>query len=166
MYSFVVTRWVRSDLYPKFVHPPRTPEEIASAMGPYIAVGMNGCLGSTDAVHEKWDMCPADQKCIHTGKEGFPTIVYNVTSTHDGAATHVSSGSYGSCNDKTLIRFDEFIADLRTLGTYKECEYELFTAPGVTETVKGLYVVVDGGYHRWRSTMSASRFRTDPDFVR
>jgi hypothetical protein len=153
-------------LYPRFVKAPTTEAEITKAMGPYTALGLNGCLGSTDAVHIWWGMCPTSKSTVFTGKEGYPTIVFNVTCTHDGAATHVGTGTYGSCNDKTLIQFDQFVADMRTLGIYRDREYDLFTADGGTVTVKGVYVVVDGGYHQWRATMSASRFRSDPKFVR
>ena len=159
-------RWAREEIYPKFVHPPKTLEEFNAAMGPYIALALNGCIGSTDAVHVHWGMCPSEFAVLFTGKEGFPTIVFNVTCTHDGAAIHVGTGTYGSCNDKTLIRFDEFIADLRTLDVFTEVEYQLYTASGEFEWVKGVYVIVDGGYHRWRATMSASSHEAHPDFIR
>ena len=33
------------------------------------------------------------------------------------------------------------------------------------EKIKGPYAIVDGGYHKWRHLMSASRLISDPDFV-
>mmetsp|Transcript_25676 Transcript_25676/g.24534 ORF Transcript_25676/g.24534 Transcript_25676/m.24534 type:complete len:218 (+) Transcript_25676:1104-1757(+) len=36
---------------------------------------------------------------------------------------------------------------------------------GETEWVKGVYVITDGGYHRWVSTMSATRHNPNHDFV-
>jgi hypothetical protein len=107
-------RWFREEIYPKFVYAPTTESDIAAAMGPYIAFGLNGAIGSTDAVHIHWDKCPAGHKTFEQGKEGFPTIVFNVTVKHDGKAIHISSSAIGSCNDQTLIRFDEFIHLLRT----------------------------------------------------
>jgi hypothetical protein len=133
-------------------------------MGPYIALGLNGAIGSTDAVHIHWDKCPAGHKTFFQGKEGFPTIVFNVTVTHDGKAMHVSSSAYGSCNDKTLVRFDEFIHLLRTHPRYTKIKYELFISPGNSELAMGVYVLVDGGYHLWKATMSASRTRAEPAF--
>jgi len=118
-------------VYPLYVHPPRNPAELAKAMGPYCALGLNGAFESTDAVHVHWGklyisaaifpcsqilaagMCPADKKILHTGKEGYPTIVYNVSCDHAGMAHHVTSGTYGSCNDKSIIRMDTHIGTVR-----------------------------------------------------
>jgi hypothetical protein len=60
----------RDVLYPKFVSWPTTKEEITKAMGPYMAVGLDGALASTDALHVAWGGCPKDQTVAHTGKEG------------------------------------------------------------------------------------------------
>jgi len=139
----------RDVLFPKFVSWPTTIDEISKAMGPYMAVGLDGAIGSTDAVHIAWGMCPRAIAVMHTGKEGyvklallfvhhsllltppffcasidffcpssFPTIVYNVTGSHDQRILAVSIGTYGSCNDKTLIRFDDFIRELRENPLY------------------------------------------------
>ena len=58
---------------------------------------------------ERW----VDKKILHTGKEGYPTIVYNVSFDHAGMAHHVTSGTYGSCNDKSIIRMDTHIGAVR-----------------------------------------------------
>ncbi len=29
----------------------------------------------------------------------------------------------------------------------------------------GVFVIVDGGYHRWKATMSASKLVSDPNFL-
>ena len=59
-------------------------------------------------------MCPASLRTLHTGKEGFPTIAYNVSCDHKGNAFFVTAGTYGSCNDKTIIRFDRHIDIVRS----------------------------------------------------
>jgi hypothetical protein len=134
-------------------------------MGPYSALGLDGAIGSTDAVHLHWDRCPTDQRTYYQGKEGFPTIVFNVTVTHDGKAIHVSASAYGACNDKTIIRTDDFIHKLRTWPLYTKIKFHLYTGPGTFVVHEGVYVLVDGGYHLWKSTMSASRTRADSDFA-
>ena len=63
--------FVHTDMFPIFVRPPRTPEEIIAAMGPYMALGLNGAIASSDAVHIAWGMCPAEFTILHTGKEGY-----------------------------------------------------------------------------------------------
>jgi len=47
-------RWFRKEVYPVYVHPPRNPADLAKAMGPYCALGLNGAFESTDAVHVHW----------------------------------------------------------------------------------------------------------------
>ena len=71
--------WFRREIYPIYVRRPTTHSEIAKAMGPYAALGLMGAIGSTDAVHIHWGCCPSSLKILHTGKEGFPTLAYNVT---------------------------------------------------------------------------------------
>ena len=38
-------------------------------------------------------------------------------------------------------------------------------ALGTEEIMTGVYVIVDGGYHKWKATMSASRHVGGPDFT-
>lgn len=58
-------------------------------------------------------MCPAALRILHTGKEGFPTLAYNVSCDHAGNALFCTAGTYGTCNDKTIIRFDSHIDVVR-----------------------------------------------------
>ena len=71
--------WFKETIYPKYVIPPRTHAELEKAMGPYAALGLMGAIGSSDAVHIHWGCCPNSLRTLHTGKEGFPTLAYNVT---------------------------------------------------------------------------------------
>ena len=59
--------WFRADIFPVFVHPPRHKEELEAMMVPYALVGLNGAFTSTDAVHLRWDKCPASLHTIYTG---------------------------------------------------------------------------------------------------
>ena len=84
---------------------------------------------------------------------------------HDGSVQASTVGTYGSCNDKTLIRFDEYINEIRSEELYTNIEYDLMISEKHSIKQKGVYSIVDGGYHHWVSTMSASRIPTNPDFV-
>ena len=54
-----VARVVSQNLFEKYVHPPRTFEEIQAAMALYDEIGLPGCFGSMDATHLLWDRsCP------------------------------------------------------------------------------------------------------------
>lgn len=158
--------WFRKEMYPRMVIKPTTCAEIEKAMGPYLLLGLSGGVGSMDVVHIPWGMCPWHLKSLHTGKEGFPTIAYNCTGEHDGSFNFCTSGSYGACNDKTIVRFDSYIESLRTEKLYTEMKYSLLVSEtGETEMASGVYVITDGGYHHWVSTMSATRHNPNPDFV-
>ena len=157
--------WYTEVIYPKFVSVPKTRHELEKIMGPYIALGLNGACGSTDAVHFSWGCCPSHLTNLHTGKEGIPTLAYNVTGNHDGSIIFCTAGTYGACNDKTLVRYDNFINEIRTNKWYKNIEYDLRISETVSVKEKGVYCIVDGGYHRWASTMSASRLLVEENFV-
>ncbi len=49
---------------------------------------------------------------------------------------------------------------------FTEAEYTLKVSPTEEITAKGVYSIVDGGYHKWVATMSASRLVTGDDFAK
>ena len=63
-------------------------------------------------------MCPENLRIQHVGKEGFPTLAYDVSCDHAGIAFHVTPGTYGSCNDKTIIRFDRHVHVVRYICSF------------------------------------------------
>jgi hypothetical protein len=158
------TKKFREDMVAEHVRFPETPEEIMNVMKPYAAVGFPGAIGCTDVVHVWWDKCPTGDVNLYTGKEGYPTIAYEMTCSHDGKILYCTPGFYGSQNDKSIIRFDGLISKLRA-GSHKEVQFKVYDVNGDLETLKDPYVLVDGGYHRWRHTISASRLNVDPDFI-
>ena len=99
-----------------------------------------------------------------TGKEGYLTIAYEITCSHDGKILYCTRGFYGSQNDKSIIRFDGLISKLRA-GSHKHVSFELYESDGSKRRIYDPYVLVDGGYHRWRHTISASRRIVRPEFV-
>ena len=128
---------------------PRVPEEIQPAMKIYDRLGFPGCIGSTDCVNIALARCPHSLKNIHTGKDGYPTLGFNCTVNHHRKFLHVANACPGSWNDKSKVRFDSFVNEVRD-GDYKNIEFKVQSSSGVWETVKGTYLIVDGGYHRWR----------------
>ena len=75
-------------------------------MDHYHKLGFTGAMGFTDVTHVGWGMCPFTVGRSFTGKEGFPTIAFQVTVDHAGRALAVTSGFTGATNDKTIIRYD------------------------------------------------------------
>lgn len=50
----------------------------------YEVLGFPGCIGAGDVVHIPWGRCPAQLASWMTGKEGFPTLAYQMVSDHSG----------------------------------------------------------------------------------
>ena len=80
-------------------------EDLKKVMEIYSKLGLPGCVGSIDATHLKWAMCPKSLSNICAGKESFPTIAYQVVVDHSRRILHISQGMYGSLNDITITRY-------------------------------------------------------------
>ena len=113
----------------------------------YHLLGFTGAIGSTDVTHIGWAMCPFTLGRSYTGKEGFPTIAYQVTVDHAGRAIAITSGFTGATNDKTIIRYDAGVEKIKTDSQYTDREYKLRKADGTFRERKGCYLIVDNGYH-------------------
>jgi DDE superfamily endonuclease len=155
-------------LYPRFVHMPHTTSDLQNCESEYAMAGFPGCIGSTDATHIPLDKVTAAFRQTHIGyKMGSETTsrTYNLTVNHRRQILHTTTGHPGRWNDKTLIRFDTFMSDLRD-GVFDErVNFELKRGgkEGRNEnendngedvvTIKGAYVIVDNGYLRWPTTI-------------
>ena len=66
----------------------------------------------------------------------------------------VTSGHYGTRNDKTIVKFDSFVNNIRRKVLFAGVDFELYTKRhnGTAGTVRlvGPYLICDGGYHKWR----------------
>ncbi|CAB1096341.1 unnamed protein product [Ectocarpus sp. CCAP 1310/34] len=89
----------------------------------YDKLGMTGAIGSTDVTHIGWGMCPFTLGRSYTGKEGFPTIAYQVTVDHAGRAIAITSGVH-------TIKAD---------AQYTKRTYKLRRADGTFRERKGCY---------------------------
>lgn len=136
--------------YDEWVHFPSTPEEIDELLRQGAALGLPGYLGSMDVSHIRWDRCPASLRRLHVGKEGFPTLAYQVIISHLGRVLACKAGDYGSLNDKAIVRFDGNVQKLRSDPVYTGHEFDVFAEDGTRTRCKGVWLLVDGGYHQWR----------------
>ena len=163
------TKWFREDIYPCFVYAPKTLDDLAEVQTPYALLGLPGCIGSMDVVHIAWCMCPSYLMNLAKGKEGIPTIAYNVICDHAGRALAVLAGAYGAFNDKTIVRNDDVVHAIRTDPFFTQMAYEVRTGGGNdgggVEMEKGAYLIIDGGYHKWSATQAAGKANTDPTYA-
>ena len=82
----------------------------------YAMAGFPGCIGSTDATHIPLDKVTVSIRQAHIGyKLGSEstTRTYNLTLNRCRQILHSTTGHPGRWNDKTLVRFDSFMAELR-----------------------------------------------------
>ncbi|CAN0446773.1 unnamed protein product, partial [Pylaiella littoralis] len=59
----------------------------------YRKLGFTTAIGSTGVTHAGWGMCPFTLGRSFTGKEGFPTLAFEVTVDHAGRAIGVTQES-------------------------------------------------------------------------
>lgn len=128
----------------------------SEVMRMYHLLGFTGAIGSTDVTHIGWGMCPFTLGRSYTGKEGFPTIAFQVTVDHAGRVIALTSGFSGSTNDKTIIRYDAGVDTIKTDPQYTERSYKLRKADGTFRERKGCYLIVDNGYHEVNSSYVCS----------
>ena len=154
-------------LYPRFVHMPQTTADLRNCEAEFATAGFPGCIGSTDATHIPLDKVTAAFRQMHLGyKSVFTTRTYNLTVNHRRQILHTTTGHPGRWNDKTLIRFDTFMADLRDGAFDKIMDFRLHRTKKMNHsgtagdnddieevTIKGAYVIVDNGYLRWPTTI-------------
>ena len=161
----VFVPWFVEHIYPEEVRIPRTVEEMVKHMEVFSKCGFVGCILSHDGVHLAWDRAPVLTYHDHRGKEGYPTVAYNVCVSHALEIFSVTQGFPGSTNDKTMVRYDPFINALDDNPLFKDFEYDLrYRCPEtknlLTRKEKGVYAINDGGYHRWPETISGYRHQT------
>jgi hypothetical protein len=131
------------------VRPPVTKQEISEQVDIYQRLGMGGAVGSTDCTHFALGKCSDKISVLCTGKEGFPTLAYSMTSSHSRKILHCSAGFFGSRNDKTISKHDSFIEEIRTNDIYTKFEWTMNVDEHTTREVKGVFLLCDGGYHKW-----------------
>lgn len=136
--------------FPLYCNAPESEEEINKSLSIYGRLGFPGCIGSTDCVHIRWDRCPVGERFYHKGKEGYPTLSYEVTVNHTSKIIAATKGFPGTRNDKTIVRFDGFVSSIHDEERYQDVKYTMCKSNGEEYEEKGAYLLVDGGYHKWR----------------
>jgi hypothetical protein len=67
----------------------------------------------------------------------------------------VTPSHLGAMNDKSIVRFYEFVMRIRDSQVYADLEFKLYawdiaTNEVIEITMTGGYLISDGGYHKWR----------------
>ena len=105
-------QYLAEDVAPLHIYTPRDEDELADTENLFRRSGFPGAFMSMDVVHVPWPQCPEGYKVTCTGKEGFPTLCWNVGVDRRKIITHIFGPNHGARNDKTIARFDPLIQDM------------------------------------------------------
>ena len=110
--------------------------ELDRVMGQSEKLGFPGAMGSTDVTHIGRSRCPSKQVGSYTGKEGKPTVAYQVTVNHSRRVLAATEGFTGSTKDKTIICWDAAVDQIRKDTKYKDKQFDVYNEDGTTHTLK------------------------------
>jgi len=79
------------------------------------------------------------------GKEGYPTLSFQVCVDHCRRALSVSRFFFGAANDKLIAKNDPFSLGIIN-GTLSDVQYLMYNDHGDKIKVRGAYLITDGGY--------------------
>ena len=99
---------------------------VADNLAVYARLGFPGAIGSVDCTHIYWGRYPALFQNTYSVKEKKPTIAYEVTVNHSGRCLYISPGHPGSRNDKTIVKTDELVMDLKEKKILHDVEFKLY----------------------------------------
>ena len=144
-------------LYDKYVHCPTTSAELSSHTAEFEMAGMPGAPASSDATSIIHEMCAWRLRRIHKGgKSKHPTRTFNMTVNHRRRILGSTRGHPGSWNDKTLVLFDTFIKAIKRGDILQDNVFEILEKVDdkiVSVKYRGVWIVVDNGYHDWSITV-------------
>ena len=137
--------------------------DAADILAVYARLGFPGAIGSVDCTHVRWFRCPALFQNTYSGKDKKATIAYEVTVNHSGRCLHISAGHPGSRNDKTIVKTDKLVMDLKNNKILQDVEYLLFKVSAlfsITECQIILLCLIEhlssGGWNPVHNTRSLS----------
>ena len=110
-------------------------EDLARVMDIFAKLGLPGCTGSLDCVHIKMNKCAVSLTNDCSGKEGFPTLVYQVVVDHTRRILSATNEFWGTINDKTIIRYDDYVMAVKEKRVWMDLKYTMLDSDGnETET--------------------------------
>lgn len=134
-------------LFPHYVKYPEG-AEMKKMMETFASLGFPGCVGSVDCTHVRWDQCPALYRNLMKGKEGYPTVAFEVICDHQRKILHCSSSFFGTTNDAVLCYQDDVVEDILK-GKFSEernLSFTTTTTCGLKIKWDGCYLLADQGY--------------------
>ena len=150
-------------IYPSFIKPPEG-ALLQKVLKEFELIGLPGCVGSMDCTHARWLQCPKGEKHNSKGKEGYPTVAFQVVVSHSRRVLSVSPHYLGNINDKTICKNDIFSLSIMH-GSLQDVQYQLWNSAGQKYNCKGGYLIVDGGYIDHICFIEPEKYRLTKDSV-
>ena len=122
-------------IYPLYVKLPDK-NKLKKIMEVYTKLGIPGAAGSMDCTRLKWDMCPVEIRQSAIGKEGYPTLVFQVIVDHSRLIHYCSHYFLGGNNDCNTTYNDTF-PRMVMRGYYQDIEFQLYDEDGILKIYLG-----------------------------
>jgi len=142
------------DFYDKHVTVPKDKDEFEYNFCEFNSAGFTGCCGSTDAVNIVCDKLSWKYRQQHLGyKQSLTARSFNVTVNHRRKILHVTSGFPARWNDKTIVKFDQLINNIKNDKLCEKMIFKLFEKMDdgtiVEVSYAGAWLICDNGYLHW-----------------
>jgi hypothetical protein len=148
----------------EYIKFPSSVADIRECVATYADENLPGCMGSIDCVHVPWPKALASVRSWFVGKEGIPTVAFQVIVNHKRKILSVSQPHPGAHNDKTIASMDPALHAIRTLQAFITFPWTCLTAAGEA-AAHGVYLICDGGYHLWRVLQRCNVVTSDPKML-
>ena len=146
--------WGSNHLFNRLVRALSHSEDPTDSFKEFETARMPGCIGSTDACHVGMLNCPSQLSLHNSGfKMNMPTRTFNLTANHRRRILSTTSGHPGRWNDKTLVRFDEFVTSVKDGRVLPNNVFTLLSLDEdgmvVEESFSGVWLAADNGCLCW-----------------
>jgi hypothetical protein len=121
--------------------------ELQEVMHRYSDNILPGCGGSIDVIQVKWRQCPTGDINRCKGKEGYPSVGFEVVSGFDCQILGVSSVNFGTRDDQQIVCTDETVTLIINEWYHNVC-CNYFDESGDKQSDYRVFIC-DGGYMRW-----------------
>ena len=142
------------EFYNKYVKIPENDEDYVENNIEFEAAGFTGACSSTDAVNIVCEKVSWKHRQQHLGhKQSLTARTCNACVNHRRQISHVTPGFPSRWNDKTIVKFDKFINDIKEGKIYQHKTFKLFeileNGDIVEVACEGSWVICDNGYLKW-----------------
>ena len=138
-------------------------DELIECMATYARLGCVGAAGSMDATEVTCENIATRLANVCNGDKGVG-FLYQCIVTHNKICCDVAGSYYMTVNDKTSVKYNDFVQKLSTGAIYGNICYKVRTGPNEEDFIilTNPYLIVDGGYIEIPQLMSGFPISSDP----